>query len=161
PKMKGFIFGFQRFVWCPKWTPASSRSFNAIPFNCPPMKLAFAELEALARALLSVLLALLDPRIARQEAFFLQLRPELHVVLHERARDAEAQRAGLAGDPAAGDRREDVELLARFGDGQRTLDLGAKSFGGEGLLDGFAVDRHDARAGPEKHASRRCLATPG
>src|SRR5262245_42065746 len=21
------IFGFQRFVWCPKWTPASSRSF--------------------------------------------------------------------------------------------------------------------------------------
>src|SRR6266498_5572322 len=24
--MKGFIFGFQRFVWCPKWTPASNSS---------------------------------------------------------------------------------------------------------------------------------------
>src|SRR6476620_562743 len=24
--MKGFIFGFQRVVWCPKWTPASSNS---------------------------------------------------------------------------------------------------------------------------------------
>ena len=23
-KMYGFIFGFQRRVWCPKWTPASS-----------------------------------------------------------------------------------------------------------------------------------------
>src|SRR5205814_2196122 len=27
PKMYGFIFGFQRLVWCPKWTPASSRFF--------------------------------------------------------------------------------------------------------------------------------------
>ena len=26
-KMKGFILGFQRLVWCPKWTPASSSSF--------------------------------------------------------------------------------------------------------------------------------------
>src|SRR4029453_11772691 len=24
--MNGFIFGFQRFVWCPKWTPASKSS---------------------------------------------------------------------------------------------------------------------------------------
>ena len=23
PKMNGFIFGFQRLVWWPKWTPAS------------------------------------------------------------------------------------------------------------------------------------------
>src|SRR5580765_49053 len=27
PKMYGFILGFQRLVWCPKWTPASSRFF--------------------------------------------------------------------------------------------------------------------------------------
>ncbi|GAA2138775.1 hypothetical protein GCM10009802_48460 [Streptomyces synnematoformans] len=25
-KMKRFIFGFQRRVWCPKWTPLSSSS---------------------------------------------------------------------------------------------------------------------------------------
>src|SRR5215831_1494765 len=106
-----FIFGFQRFVWCPKWTPASSRSFNAIPFKVPPISLAFAELEALARALLPVLLALLDARVARQEAFLLQLRPQFEVVFDQRAGDAEAQRAGLAGDAAAGDRRQHVELI--------------------------------------------------
>src|SRR5262252_3120634 len=111
PKMNSFIFGFQRFVWCPKWTPASSRSFNAIPFKVPPLltapigDLAFAELEALARALLPVLLALLDARIARQEALFLELRPQLGVVFHERARDPEAERASLAGDSAARDGR--------------------------------------------------------
>src|SRR5579863_9584877 len=27
-KMNGFIFGFQRFVWCPKWTPESNNSFT-------------------------------------------------------------------------------------------------------------------------------------
>ena len=27
PKMNRFIFGFQRRVWCPKWTPASSSCF--------------------------------------------------------------------------------------------------------------------------------------
>jgi len=26
PKMKRFIFGFQRRVWWPKWTPASKSS---------------------------------------------------------------------------------------------------------------------------------------
>src|ERR1035438_3916610 len=25
-KMNGFILGFQRFVWCPKWTPESNNS---------------------------------------------------------------------------------------------------------------------------------------
>ena len=28
PKMKRRIFGFQRRVWWPKWTPASSSSFS-------------------------------------------------------------------------------------------------------------------------------------
>ncbi len=27
PKMNRFIFGFQRRVWWPKWTPASSNCF--------------------------------------------------------------------------------------------------------------------------------------
>src|SRR3954471_13073421 len=119
PKMNSFIFGFQRFVWWPKCTPASSRSFNAIPFKVPPLltaigTLPFAELEALARALLPVLLAFLDPRVAGQEAFLLELRPQFEVVLDQRPRDAEAQRAGLAGDAAAGNRREHVELIGRF-----------------------------------------------
>src|SRR4051795_3983485 len=133
-----FIFGFQRLVWCPKWTPASSRSFNAIPFKVPPLltvpvpamtALPFAELEALARALLPVLLAFLDARVARQEAFLLEARPQLEVVLDERAGDAEAQRAGLAGNAPARNRRQDVELIGRFGDEQRLFDLGTERFG--------------------------------
>ena len=36
PKMYSFIFGFQRFVWWPKCTPASSRSFIAIAVKLPP-----------------------------------------------------------------------------------------------------------------------------
>src|SRR5512137_2133976 len=35
PKMYGFIFGFQRLVWWPKWTPASSSCFMlmAVPLE--------------------------------------------------------------------------------------------------------------------------------
>jgi hypothetical protein len=29
-KMKGFILGFQRRVWCPKWTPDSNNSLTPI-----------------------------------------------------------------------------------------------------------------------------------
>src|SRR3954469_16778166 len=125
-----FIFGFQRLVWCPKWTPASSRSFNAIPFKVPPLltvpvpamtALPFAEPEALARALLPVLLAFLDARVARQEAFLLEARPQLAGVLAQRACDAQAQRASLAGNASAGNGREHVKLIGRFGHGHRLL----------------------------------------
>src|SRR5881396_3358501 len=93
PKMYSFIFGFQRFVWWPKCTPASSRSFIAIPGKVPPSSLTFTELEALARASHAVLLAFLDARIRRQQAVFLQLLAQLRVVLDQRARDGEAHRA--------------------------------------------------------------------
>src|SRR4029077_21159608 len=106
--MYGFIFGFQRFVWCPKWTPASSKSFNAIPFKCPPLvkphpapTLPFAELEALARVLLPVLLALLDARVARQEAFLLGRRRDRDVESDERSPHPAAGHPRLAGDAAA------------------------------------------------------------
>src|SRR5947209_2347575 len=36
PKMYSFILGFQRLVWCPKWTPASSSSFIVILAKLPP-----------------------------------------------------------------------------------------------------------------------------
>src|ERR1044072_1164520 len=152
--MYAFIFGFQRFVWCPKWTPASSKSFNAMPLKLPPKTSSvlpapsflsgacssLAELEALARPLLPVLLPFLDARVAREEPGLLQPLPQLDVVLDQRARDAETQRPCLAGNAAAGDRREHIELLGRLGDGQRLLDLGAERFGGEGLLDRLAID---------------------
>src|SRR4029079_9205839 len=174
PKMNGFIFGFQRFVWWPKWTPASSRSFNAMPVKLPPYKklpasscqlpagswkreggsfcLSLTALEPLARSFLSVLLALLDARIARQEARLLQPLPQLDVVLNQRARDPKPQRAGLSCDAAARDGREHIELVRGFGDCERLLDLGAERFGGEGLFERLAIHDHAAITGPEKYA---------
>src|SRR5581483_9735397 len=37
-KMNGFILGFQRFVWCPKWTPESNNSFTPILIIFPLVK---------------------------------------------------------------------------------------------------------------------------
>src|ERR687892_332042 len=93
PKMYSFIFGFHRFVWWPKCTPASSRSFIAIRDKFAPFPLAFAELEPLAGASHTVLLAFLDARVRRQETVLLQLLAQLRVVFDERAGDAEAHRA--------------------------------------------------------------------
>src|SRR5258708_34180597 len=114
PKMYSFIFGFQRFVWWPKCTPASSSSFIAIAANrCSLLRLlAFAELEAFARASHPVLLAFLGARVARQESFRLERLARLEVVFDQRARDAEPDRAGLARDTAAGVGRQHVELVA-------------------------------------------------
>src|SRR5271157_1168528 len=114
--MNSFILGFQRLVWCPKWTPASSNSFMVMFAKLPPhldcipapglraqdyipatplpardtgrfvkpvascqwsvasegsnhpTHLTLRVLEALARALLPVLLALLGARVAREHA---------------------------------------------------------------------------------------------
>src|SRR3954471_10984468 len=109
PKMYSFIFGFHRFVGWPKWTPASSRSFNAIATKKPP--LTFTELEALARSGHAVFLAFLGARVARQEPFVLERLAEFGVVRDERPGDAETNGSGLAADAAAGDGREHVELI--------------------------------------------------
>src|SRR5215207_3659899 len=147
PKMNGFIFGFHRFVWWPKWTPASSRSFVAIPDKFPPSCLALAELEALARASQTVLLALLHPRVGSEEAVLLESLAQLEVVAAERARDAEPDRAGLAVDATAGDRGEHVEALAGLGQHQRPAHVHAQLLGREELLELTVVHRDDARAG--------------
>src|SRR5215204_1256040 len=123
PKMNSFIFGFQRFVWWPKCTPASSRSFMAIAVKLPPTcsrrrgrhgrcatPLALAELETLARAGEPVLL----PRLA-----------QVAIRQDERAGDAQPHGTGLTGDAAAGDGRDDIELVRVLGDDERGLDLGA------------------------------------
>src|SRR5438045_3146490 len=107
PKMNSFIFGFQRFVWWPKCTPASSRSFIAIAAKCPPLP--FTELEAFPRSRHAVLLAFLRARVACEQSLALERLSQLAVVLDERARDAETDRAGLSRDAAAGDGRQNVE----------------------------------------------------
>src|SRR5690242_4836777 len=78
-------------------TPSVPKSFRAKALG----GLALAELRALARLLQSGLLALLDARVARQEAAALELAAQVGIGLEQRAADAVAQRAGLGRDPAA------------------------------------------------------------
>src|SRR3990167_5423704 len=169
PKMYSFIFGFQRLVWWPKCTPASSRSFIAIPANSPPFKvrlkpdtpLAFTELEAFPRSRHAVLLAFLGPRVARQQPFVLQLLAQLEVVFDQRARDAESHGACLPRDPAAGHGRQNIELVGGFREHERLANLGTERFGGEERVEGFVVDVDGPCTGPEKNAGGRCLASSG
>src|SRR5829696_9071497 len=149
PKMYSFIFGFQRFVWWPKCTPASSRSFMAIAVKLPPTcsrrrgrhgrcatPLALAELESLARARQPVLLPFLDPRVAGKEPVLLQRLPQIAVRHDECARDPETHGSGLTGHAAASDRRDDIELVGVLGQHEWCLDLGAQRLGGERIVEG-------------------------
>src|SRR5258705_386179 len=160
-KMYSFIFGFQRFVWWPKCTPASRRSFIAIPGNSSSFSLAFAELEALARASHSVFLAFLDARVRCQQPVLLQLLAELRVVLDESPRDRQPHGARLPVDTAAGDRREDIELLPRLREEQGPADLRPQRVGREVLIEFPVVDGDGALAGAEENASGRRLAATG
>src|SRR3972149_6431341 len=86
PKMYSFIFGFQRRVWWPKWTPASSSSFMVSVAT--GRLLTFRPLEALARALLAVLLPLLHARVAGEEAAAAELGLQLGVGQGQRPRQS-------------------------------------------------------------------------
>src|SRR3954469_22201543 len=158
PKMYSFIFGFPRFVWWPKCTPASSRSFIAIPDKFAPFPLAFAELEPLARAGHAVLLAFLDARVRREQAVLLQRLPQFGAVLDQGSRDAEPHGAGLAVDAATGNRRQHVELLDVLRQRQRPPHVHPQRLGGEVLVELAVIDGDRAVAGAEEHAGGGCLA---
>src|SRR5512135_80184 len=151
-----FIFGFQRFVWWPKWTPASRSSFIVIWLMGPPLPL--RELEPGAGAALTVLLALLHARVAREEAGLLECPAELAVEEAERAGDPVADRAGLARAPAALDERDDVELVARLGELQGLADDHLEHVVRKVVLEGAVVDLDRSLAGTEEHAGDGFLA---
>src|SRR5262245_39662024 len=84
-----------------------------------PPRLALRVLRRLAGPLEAVLLALLDARVARQQAGLAQQRASRLVGLGERARERVRDRAGLAGDPAPGHLGPHAEL--RPADGPERL----------------------------------------
>src|SRR5690606_16971636 len=92
----------------------------------------------------------------------------------ERAGDAQAQRTGLAGDPAAVDPRDDVEATLDVHELERAVDQLLVDLVREVVLERPAVDLPLAGARDETHArdgllaategltgSREALATPG
>src|ERR1700730_2688173 len=80
--------------------PNSAQTFIAPGCKYSPDPLALAELEALAGALLAVLLAFAHARIAGQETIFAQAGTQLRVKNRERAGQSHAHRARLAADAA-------------------------------------------------------------
>src|SRR5690606_22300841 len=133
-KMKGFIFGFQRRVWWPKCTPASSSwsrptsAMSCFLFSwgrCTPRSGCAAperggnstlrELEALACLGTAGLLPLDLPRVTCQHTLLAERGTGFLVVLHERAGNAEADRVALARQPAAAHPHGHVELALEPG----------------------------------------------
>src|SRR5262245_50887083 len=127
------------------------------PRRCSALRV----LRRLAGLLQAVLAALLLPRVAHEQPGLLEGRTQLVVEGHERARDAETQRAGLAAHAAAVERRVDVVHVGRLGEAQR--------LGGDDLvrerrevpLEVASVDLDDAGAGTQPDTRDRLLAPPG
>src|SRR5437870_12522675 len=78
------------------------------------MLLSLRELEALARTFLSVLLAFLDSRIARDQSGLLQGRSQIAVVFDQCARDAVTDRSRLSRRSTTRDINENVEFVHRL-----------------------------------------------
>ncbi len=92
---------------------------------------------------------------------FLRLPAELGVELDQAPGDAEAERAGLAGDAAPVDGRVDVVALGRTGDAQRLGGERAVGLGGEVVLERPLVDRDGAFTGAQAHTGDGTLAAAG
>src|SRR5437879_9237652 len=81
--------------------------------------LTLRELEALARALLPVLLAFLHTGVARQKTICAQRWPQIWIELRNRARQSHAHRASLSADAAAMRSHHHVHLLRHVRELQR------------------------------------------
>ena len=123
--------------------------------------LAFRELEALAGAFLSVLLALVLPGVTRQQAGLFQEGAKFRVVGDQSAGNAETHCAGLTRDSAAIGEHQNVETITLLGRYQRELCRDTARFGGEVVLKRTAIDRDLARTGAQENSGDASLATAG
>src|SRR5579883_1300009 len=125
-------------------------------------RLPLAVLRSLAGLLETGLLALLHPGVAGEESGLLQNRAvRLDVRLVQRAGDAQAQRAGLAGDAAAVDPGDHVVAAVQLQDVERLVDFLLVHLVREVRVEGPAVDLPLAGAGHDAHAGHGLLAAPG
>src|SRR5215475_2609671 len=115
-------------------------------------KLTLRELEALARALLPVLLAFLHAGVARQKTVGTKRRPQLRIEARDGARQSHANRSGLSADAAAIGGHHDIYLITEVGKLQRLGGIMLPRMIREVGLDATAVDRELARACAQKNA---------
>src|SRR4051794_1658565 len=139
----------------PERAPACS------PNRSRPRALALGELRPLAGLLEAGLLALLDARVARQEAAALELAAQVRIGVEQRAADAVAQRARLRGDAAALHAGHDVHAVRVADRLERLADVALEGRAREEDVERAAVDRVPAGARQEDHARDRGLALAG
>src|SRR6267154_6815425 len=185
-KMNRRILGYQRRVWWPKWTPASSKSSNvgcpmhslswvrsaaalisdATPRGGPSTgsgdvcDLSLTELEPLARARAARLLALDHPRIPRQQSLLPQLLTVPLVRQAQRSSDREPHRPCLPRHTAAPAQRPHVEGAQRVGRRERLLDMRHERGPGKIIAQRAPVDVPLPRARREIHARHPHLTAP-
>src|SRR6476469_4765164 len=123
--------------------------------------LALRELRGAACLVQADLLALDFAGVAGHEASLAQFALQRLVVLDQRAGNAEADRAGLAGVTAAFDRHQDVELVGRLGQLERLAHDHARGFASEEIFDRTLVDGDLAVALAQEHACGGRLAAAG
>src|SRR3954447_17164834 len=122
---------------------------------------ALGELRALARLLEPGLLALLDARVASQEAAALELATQVRVGFEQRAGDPVTQRAGLGAHPTAVQPGDHVHAVLVADGLERLADLALERVAREVVVELLAVDRVHAGARLEDHARDRGLALAG
>src|ERR1051325_1371202 len=104
------------------------------------MFLSLRKLEPLSRALLSVLLAFLDTRIAGHQTCMLESWTKIGIELEQCSRDAMPDRSRLAGRTTAGDVDDEVKLVRGFSQLQGLTNNHSQSFIGEVAVKRFVVD---------------------
>src|SRR5229473_857279 len=124
-------------------------------------KLTLRELEALARAFLAVLFALLHTGVARQKTVGAQRRPQLRIEACDGARQSHAHRAGLSADAASFRGHYDIDLVREAGELKRLRCVMLPREIGEVLLDRALVYRELTGACAQKYARDGFLAAPG
>src|SRR5438270_7961342 len=123
-------------------------------------KLTLRELEALARALLPVLLAFFHSRVARQESVLAQRRPQLRIEPRNRSRQSHAHRARLAAHSAAMRGHHHIHLVRDVRELQRLRRVMLPGMIRKVLFDFPAVHRKLAGSWTNEHARHRFLAPP-
>src|SRR3569833_630175 len=126
-------------------------------------RLTLAELESLACALLTVLLALLDASVAGQQAFGLERLPQLRIELDQCTGNAHLHCVCLRGDSTATNSGDHIEARCEFNDQEGHLGGNAQLLGNEVLVECLAVDfpltgdRTQENAGDRRFAASRSV----
>jgi hypothetical protein len=124
-------------------------------------KLPLGELEALAGALLTVLLPFMCASIARQKSELLQFAAQFGIKFNQSAGNPEARRPSLSGHPATMREDQNIESFRCLGCKQWLPHIGASRFVHKVMVKRTSIDSDLTFPRPQKHARGCRLAAAG